>query len=181
MQKGLPYARFLLNKYRQPRAEVVPYLGGIAGFLADPLYAQQCFVASEPLAAAKQGHKPDVFMVADEGFNPYTTVLIAREATLKARPALAKAMVEASREGWRAYLDDPKPANAIMARLNPAMDEQTFRDSAQAQRSLVETDAAKADGLGTMRAERWSDLAKQMEALEFVKKAPAPAALFRNL
>lgn len=181
LQRGLPYALYLLQKYPLSKAELVPYLGGVANYLADPRYAQQCFVTSEPLTAKKQGKPAKVFLVADEGFNPYTTVVIAREATLKAKPELAKAMVDAVREGWRAYLDDPKAANAAMAKLNPSLDQQTFVDSAEAQKPLIETAETKAKGLGSMTSARWQELAQQLLTLKLVDKAPSPETLYRNL
>jgi NitT/TauT family transport system substrate-binding protein len=76
MQKGLPYALYLQSRYSSgKRASVVPYLGGVANFLGRKDHSQQCFVTSEPLLAVRQGAKVKTFLVADSGFNPYTTVL----------------------------------------------------------------------------------------------------------
>lgn len=184
MQKGLPYAMFLLKKYPQVKARILPYLGGIGNLAADPKFAQQCFVTSEPLLAKKQGLNVQVFRVSDEGFNPYTTVLIAREATLKAKPEIAKAMVEAVREGWASYLASPAVANAKMQKLNPSMDAETFKASAEAQRPLIETPEIKAAGasaLGKMTERRWSELSGQLLDLKVIDKAPVAGALFRDM
>jgi NitT/TauT family transport system substrate-binding protein len=40
--------------------------------LVDTNFAQQWFATSEPLAARTQGADPAVFLLADEGFNPYS-------------------------------------------------------------------------------------------------------------
>jgi NitT/TauT family transport system substrate-binding protein len=45
------------------------------------------------------------------------------------------------------------------------MDLATFAQCAQAQKPLIETDQTKSAGLGTMAAQRWDDLAKQLTDL----------------
>ena len=71
-------------------------------------------------------------------------------------------MVAACREGWRAYLDDPTPANAEHGRAEPDMDPATFAEAAEAQKPLIETDETKKPGLGAMTGERWTVLGKQL-------------------
>ena len=60
-QSGLPYAQFMLKKYKPAKIKFAPYLGGIANFQADHKIAQQVFVTSEPLAAQKAGLPVKVF------------------------------------------------------------------------------------------------------------------------
>ncbi|MCC6580372.1 MAG: ABC transporter substrate-binding protein [Phycisphaeraceae bacterium] len=175
MEIGLPYGKFLTNKYGAGKIEVVPYAGGVAQFLADPNLSQQCFIFSEPLAARRQGAKTQVFLIADAGYNPYTAVVITRGDYLRQHPDQVKAMVAACREGWRAYLDDPGPANQIMGKLNTVMDAQTFADAAKAQMPLVENDFTRQHGLGAMTVERWSTLAEQLVSVGALDKAPAAA------
>jgi len=118
IQSGLSYAQFLLKKYPQAKAQVVPYLGGITNFAKDPKYSQQCFFTSEPLVAEKLGLKVTTFLVSEEGFNPYTTVVAASAETLKKDPKIAKALVEAVRAGWEEYLKNPEPTNKLMSGIN---------------------------------------------------------------
>lgn len=181
VQKGLPYAMFLQKKYPNGKAKIVPYLGGIQNFLADPRFSQQCFVTAEPIAASKQGIKTKVFLVADEGYNPYTTVLAVREEFVKKNPKLVKAMVAAVRAGWADYLAKPEATNAKMAELNKSMDAATFVESAKAQKSLIETTETKKNGLGTMSEERWKQLSQQLLELKVIDKAPDAKTLFSNL
>jgi len=172
IEPGLSYALFLKKKFGFDRVKIVPYDGGVARFVADKDFAQQCFVTSEPLAAKKNGIAPNVFLVADAGFNPYVGVVIAKRSTWLEKKDLVKKLVTASREGWQKYLDDPAPANAIMSKLNTSMDAQTFADAAAAQKPLIVTDETKARGLGTMTKERWETLAKQLVELGVLEKAP---------
>lgn len=162
------WVKFLLNKFGTPTVKLTTYTGGIALFLAKPDYSQQCFVTSEPLIARRQGGDPQTFLVADAGYNPYTTVLITRGDRIRQHPDQVKAMVDACREGWGKYLVDPTATNAHMLTLNKEMDP----ESATAQKPLIETDETKTSGLGTMTLERWNTLAQQLVALKVISKAP---------
>lgn len=178
IEPGLPYAVFLKKKFGFDKVRVVPYDGGVARFIAEEDYAQQSFACSEPLAARKQGRdkgiEPQVFLVADEGFNPYLGVVITRAAMWKEKPELVKKFVRAAREGWQRYLAGPGPANAVIAKLNPSMDAQTLAEVAEAQRPFVESEDTKAKGLGAMTKARWETLAGQLVELGIVEQAVAP-------
>jgi NitT/TauT family transport system substrate-binding protein len=84
------------------------------------------------------------------------------------------------REGWRAYLDDPKPTNEVMGKLNTGMDAETFALAAEAQEPLIETEQTKATSLGTMTADRWTELGKQLVDLGLIDSAPPAAECFVN-
>ncbi len=181
LQMGLPYALLLKKKYPQAKSKIVPYLGGISNFLSDKKYSQQVFVTSEPLMAKQQKQEVSVFLVAEEGFNPYATVLAVREEALASRPKEVKAMVEAVRAGWASYLKNPKPTNQLMAKLNKAMSAELFDESEKAQRPLIETSETKASGLGTMTEARWKLLVEQLLEVALIQK-PVPAVeLFTNI
>lgn len=172
IEPGLPYAAFLKRKYGGFGAKIVPYDGGVARFMVDPTFAQQCFVTAEPIAARKQGGDPQVFLVADEGFNPYTGVVIVSRRWFAEHPERVKAFVLAAREGWTAYLADPTTTNAVMHRLNPAMDAETFASAAAAEDPLTKSDDERAHGLGSMTRERWETLGTQLAGLGVVDRAP---------
>ena len=79
MQKGLPYASFLEKKLGFDKVKIVPSPGGdLSAFRADSNYTMQFFVTSEPLAATKAGLDAQTFLIAEAGYNPYTTVLVTR-------------------------------------------------------------------------------------------------------
>jgi NitT/TauT family transport system substrate-binding protein len=174
------WLHFLQAKYPSPKVKFSPYSGGIAEFLSKPDYSQQCFVTSEPILAKHQGGDPQTFLIADAGYNPYTTVVICKADLWKNSPDRVKAMVASCRAGWRAYLDDPTATNATMHGLNPDMDLQTFGEAATAQKPLIETDQTKATNLGTMTADRWNQLGQQLVDLKVIDKAPAAGDCFVN-
>lgn len=182
VQKGLPFVRMLEKMYGFEHVRIVPSPGGdLSAFQADPKFAQQVFVTAEPLAAKRKGIAVQVFPVSDMGFNPYANVMATREDYLKKNAATVESMVKAVREGWRAYLDDPKPANAKMHALNPSMDEATFAEVAEAQKPFIEDQDTQRDGLGTMNQQRWEALIAQLKDLGDIPMAIPAEDCFRNL
>lgn len=182
VQQGLPYVRLLQKMYGLDHVHVVPSPGGdLTAFQADPLFAQQVFITSEALAARQKGIAVKVFPISDIGYDPYTNVLATSDETLKKNPDMVKTMVAAVREGWRAYLDDPAPANAKMHELNPSMDPQTFAAAAEAQKQFVEDDDTRRDGLGTMNKQRWESLIGQLKDLGDIPAAIPAEDCFRVL
>jgi len=171
VEPGLPYVKWLEQRYGFGRLQVVPYSYSIAPFLQDPKLTQQVFVTAEPIAARRAGVEPRVSPIADSGYDPYTAVVITHGARLRDDPGTVAAFVAALREGWRGYLDDPAPAIARMAPLNPEMDAEAFRLAAETQQPLIEV----ADGaLGAMEPERWAELARQLQTLGLIGE-PEPA------
>lgn len=181
LEPGIPYASFLAQKYGFEGVKIVPYDGGVARFVTDSGFAQQCYVTSEPIAARQKGVEPKVFLVAESGYDPYGVVVVARRALLDEKPGLVRGFVQATVAGWRAYLDNPGPTNAIMAKLNPAMDAETFAAASKAQHPLIENDETRSSHLGTMKRERWQTLANQLVEAKVIEKAPPIDELFREL
>jgi NitT/TauT family transport system substrate-binding protein len=179
MEKGLPYSDFLKNKYGFDKLKIVPSpFGDLSLYRTDANYAMQCFVTSEPIAAKKTGIEPQTFLIAESGYNPYTTVLATSEKYLKENPKTVKAMVEAVREGWIAYVADPAKTNEAMAKLNPTMDAETFTASAESQKPLIETDSPSGSDIGNMSLDRWKTLVQQLSELKVISKPVAPEECF---
>ncbi len=179
MQRGLPYAIYLERKYGFKTLDIVPSpFGDLTAYRTRDNYAMQCFVTSEPLSARKIGIEPKTFLIAEAGFNPYTTVLVTRRDQLERHAERTRTLVEAVRLGWRDYLADPGPTNRAMQAINPSMDAETFTQSAAAQKPLIETPETAANGLGSMTIERWQQLIDQLADMKLIDKKPEPAAMF---
>jgi NitT/TauT family transport system substrate-binding protein len=182
MERGLPYSDFLQKKYGFGKLKIVPSpFGDLSLYRTEENYAMQCFITSEPLAAKKTGIEPQTFLIADSGYNPYTTVLATSESYLKANPQIVKSMIDAVREGWQSYLVDPIKSNDYMGKLNPTMDAQTFKDSAAAQKPLIENSETKRLGLGAMTLDRWQTLVQQLVELRVIDKPVDAHASFWDL
>ena len=180
IQNGAPYTLFLQAKFRQAKVKLVPYAGGIATFLTDPNYSQQCFVTSEPLLAKKKSVPVKSFLIADEGFKPYGTVVVARRQYVEKNQKQTRDFIDAIREGWQEYLRAPEAANARMVKLNPAMDSETMKEAAEVQKPFIIAADAPAQELGKMTPERWTTLAKQLYDIKLIKAKPAAKKLFQN-
>ena len=95
------YFQWLKADYGFDEKRVKPYTFNPQPFLADKRSAMQGYVTSEPFAIEKQaGFKPKVFLLADYGFDPYSTLIETRRDTIAKRPELVQRFVDASIIGW---------------------------------------------------------------------------------
>ncbi|MGE5235489.1 MAG: ABC transporter substrate-binding protein [Acidobacteriota bacterium] len=181
-QPGLAYLKYLRKHFGLDRVRIVPYGSGALSQFLDPTrsdVAMQCFVTAEPLTAQREGVPVKVFLIADTGFNPYTTVIVTSAGFLRSHRDTCRRLVAALREGWRRYLAAPGPTNRAMARLNSAMDLATFDAAAETEKRLIET--ARTSELGAMTLTRWTTLARQLAELGVIESPVDPAACFVNL
>ena len=104
-------------------AQVKPYTFNPQPFLADKRTAMQGYVTSEPFAIETQAKfKPKIFLLADHGFDTYSTLIETRRELVEKKPDLVQRFVDASIIGWYNYLyGDNTAANALIKRHNPEM------------------------------------------------------------
>lgn len=163
------YFAFLRREIPLEGVKVVPYQGNVAQFLNDPNFAQQAYVFSEPFVAEQQGGDPKSLLVAELGFNPYTSVLITSDRYLADHPRVVQAMVSASRRGWQHYLEQPDETNEYLHQLNPEMTLAALEYGVNALRPLVLDKVAQQEGIGHMSQARWQTLAEQLAELEIAE------------
>jgi NitT/TauT family transport system substrate-binding protein len=134
-----------------------PYGFSVQPFLADRHLSQQGFATSEPFSIEKAGVKPVVFLLANQGYPPYSETLIVTRDTLAKRAEALKRFVRASAEGWKSYLANPAPGNAAIKRDNPEMSDELLAYSHRKMKEygLVAGGDAEKFGLLTMTDERW--------------------------
>ena len=127
-----------------------PYTFNPQPFLADKRSAMQGYVTSEPFAIEKQaGFKPKVFLLADHGFNPYSTLIETRRDTVAKRSEVVQRFVDASIVGWNNYLyGDNRAANALIRKHNPEMPEDQLNSAVAAMKSHGIADFGDAEKLG---------------------------------
>ena len=164
-----PHSGFLTRKYGPGKVRLIqtPF-GDLTRFRIELTYSMECFITAEPLEALHAGVKPQTFLIAESGYNPYATVLVTNEEYLRSNVTRVRAMIDAVREGWETYLEDPRTTNEYLRTLNPTMDARTFQESADAQRGLIESPETKRFGLGTMSVERWETLVRQLVDLNVI-------------
>src|SRR5579872_5870730 len=117
------YFQWLKADYGFVDAQVRPYTFNPQPFLADRNSAMQGYVTSEPYAIEKLTKvKPKVFLIADYGFNSYSTLIETRRELVERKPDLVQRFVDASIVGWYNYIyRDKTPANEMIKRQNPEM------------------------------------------------------------
>src|SRR5207244_10869339 len=95
------YFQWLKHDYGFNEAKVKPYTFNPQPFLADKRSAMQGYVTSEPYAIEKQGgFKPKIFLLADQGFDAYSTLIETRRDLVEKKPELVQRFVDASVIGW---------------------------------------------------------------------------------
>ncbi|MBC8353432.1 MAG: ABC transporter substrate-binding protein [Planctomycetes bacterium] len=179
MSREHAWAQFLIKKLPLDGVKIVPNSASLAPFLADPRAAKQGYIISEPFVAKSEGASVRSLLVADFGFNPYTSVLMTRDETVEQRPKLVQKVIEASRRGWEKYLADPTETNQRIHELNPEMSLEILDFGVQAlNEHCIDLDV-ETGKFGRMTSERWSTLVSQLVELEMLEPGVVePASLF---
>jgi NitT/TauT family transport system substrate-binding protein len=135
-----------------------PYTYNSAPFLADKTSGQQGYVTSEPFAIKQEaGFDPNVFLLADYGFDTYSTLIATMQETIDTKPEVVKCFVEGSIIGWNSYLyGDHEAANALIQKDNPDMGDANIEFALAQLESygIVDSGDSLTMGIGTMSAER---------------------------
>jgi NitT/TauT family transport system substrate-binding protein len=138
-----------------------PYTFNPAPFLADPDAIQQGYLTSEPFAIEREGgFVPQVFLLADAGYDTYSTTIETSWRLVEENPDLVQRFIDASIEGWYSYLyGDPSPANALIKADNPEMTDEQIAYSIEKleEYGIVDSREALELGIGAMTDPRWRD------------------------
>jgi len=173
------WAKFLIKRLPLKGVELVPNSASLAPFLNDKRAAKQGYVISEPFVAQRQGAKVRSLLVADLGFNPYTSVLMTSDDLLATNRALANKMIEAARRGWQHYLDSPEATNQRIHELNPEMEMDVLAFGVAAIKKYCVAPDQPASEFGNMTLQRWTTLVDQLQDLEMIEPGQVdPASLF---
>ena len=148
-----------------------PYTFSVQPFLLDKRLAQQGYITSEPYSVEKGGVKPVLFLLADLGYPPYAQTIVATRDTLAKRRDAVRRFVLASAEGWRSYLANPAPGNALIRRDNPQMEAALIAYGLEKMRTYAIVTGGDAERLGimTMTDARWRRTFEFMVEAKMVK------------
>ena len=168
------YFQWLKSDYGFSEDKVKPYTFNAQPFLADPKSAMQGYVSSEPYAVEKRaGFKPTVLLLADYGFDAYSTLIETRLNLVDSKPDLVQRFVDASIVGWYNYLyGDNKPGNDMIKKLNPDMTDELLAYSVKAMRDhgIVDSGNAVKDGIGAMSDARMASFFDKMVRAGVVRR-----------
>ncbi|MFT4933922.1 MAG: NitT/TauT family transport system substrate-binding protein [Pseudoalteromonas distincta] len=157
---------WLKAKYGFTDDQVRKYTFNSAPFLSDKRVAQQGYVTSEPYTIEKEaGFAPKVFLLADNGYPGYATMVLARDELIADNPDAVRAFVEGSIAGWRSYLEgDPAPGDALIKADNPEMTQDVLDQAREKLKSYGIVDGGEPAMIGRMTEARWSEFVEMAKA-----------------
>jgi len=167
------YFQWLKADYGFSDAKVKPYTFNPQPFLADKNSAMQGYVTSEPYAIEKEGHfKPKVFLLADKGFDAYSTLIETRRDLVDKKPDLVQRFVDASAIGWYHYVyGDNRAGNDLIKKHNPEMTDALLAYSVAKMKEygIVDSGDSLKLGIGAMTDARWKSFFDKMVHAGVVK------------
>ncbi len=167
------YYQWLKKDFGFTDAQVRPYTFNPQPFLANTRMAMQGYVTSEPYAIETQGKfKPVIFLLADQGFSTYSTLIETRRDLVEKKPDLVQRFVDASAIGWANYIyGDNKAANALIKKQNPEMTDERLAYSIEKmkQYGIVDSGDSIKLGIGAMTDARIKDFFDKMARAGVVK------------
>jgi NitT/TauT family transport system substrate-binding protein len=160
------FYQWMHSAYGFKEENVKPYTFNAAPFIADKQSIQQGYLTAEPFSVEKQGgFKPNIFLLADQGYSTYATTIETRADLVASKSDLVQRFVDASAVGWYHYLyGDNGMANAAIKKDNPDItDEQiAFSIAKLKEYGIVDSGDTLKLGIGAMTDARMKDFFDQM-------------------
>jgi NitT/TauT family transport system substrate-binding protein len=178
-QPGAVWLKYVISRYSLHNIREIPSTLSIANFLADPNYVQQIFITSEPFFARQAGAEVRTFLISSSGYDPYRVQFTARAFVVQ-HPDVVTKFVRASIRGWNQYLRDPAPINALLLKLNPALNPAQEAYTAQALRDggfITGGDPTGAQ-TGRMTPTRWTAGYEQLKSLNILEGPLDPSTTY---
>ena len=167
------YFQWLKADFGFNELKVKPYTFNAQPFLTDKNSAMQGYVTSEPFAVERQGgFRPAVFLLADHGFDAYSTLIETRRDLVEKRPDLVQRFVDASAVGWYHYIyGDSKPGNDLIRKQNPEMTDAllSYSITKMKEYGIVDSGDSVKLGIGAMTDAHWKSFFDKMVRVGVVK------------
>ncbi|HTW61339.1 MAG TPA: ABC transporter substrate-binding protein, partial [Terracidiphilus sp.] len=179
VEPGATWLKYITRRYNLKDVREIPSTLSIANFLADPNYVQQIFITSEPFFAQLAGAQVRTLLISSSGYDPYRVQFTTR-AFAAQHPEIVAKFVRASIRGWQEYLRNPAPTNALLLKLNPALNPAEEAYSAQALRDggFVTGNDTSGAQTGRMTAARWTATYEQLKSLGILQAPFDPATAY---
>ena len=146
---------WLKKRYALSDAQVRAYTFNLQPFFADPGIVQQSYPSSEPFQAGEKGVPVNFYLFAKDGYPPYGTTIVTTRTWIEGKPDAMRRFVAASMEGWKSYMADPGPGNALIKAQNPKMTDAQIAFGIEKMRALKILGGEDNVPIGTMTEARW--------------------------
>ena len=162
---------WLKAKYGYSDEQTKPYTFNLQPFFADKNVVQQAYPSSEPFQAKVKDVPVKFFLFARDGFPPYGTTIVTTRGLIDKNPDVVARFVRASLEGWKSYMSNPAPANALIKADNTRMSEEQIAFGIEKLKELKALDGGDAAtlGIGIITEARWKASYDYMVAAGLLK------------
>ncbi len=165
--------QWLKSAYGFKEDKIRPYNFNAAPFLADKNSIEQGYVTSEPYEIEREGKfKPNVFLLADYGYDSYSTTIETRRDLIAKNPDLVQRFVDASVIGWYHYIyGDNRAGNALIKKDNPDISDELLAFSVKTMREdgIADSGDSISLGIGAMTDKRIKSFFDKMVAAGLFK------------
>src|SRR5271165_1615656 len=175
---GANWIAFVQNHYGV-KFNIIPTDYGLARFMADRNFVQQCFISNEPYFAELNGVKTRVLLIASGGYDPYR-VIFTNRSFAQGHPDAVRAFVAGTIRGYTEFMQGSgSEARARIQAENPTQTPALMDYSIAAMKSykLVEGDPAKGERIGLLTRQRLTSMLQTLVELK-VLDAPIPLESF---
>ena len=160
------YYQWMIAEHGFTAEQRQPYTFNPAPFIANTDTAMQGYLSSEPYLVEKEaGFKPNVFLIADNGYSSYATTIEVMQSTIDENPEQVECFVDASLTGWYNYLyGDSSAADALILEANADMtqDKIDFAKNMMRNEGIVDSGKTLELGIGAMSDEVIGDFYQKM-------------------
>ena len=167
------YYQWMIEEFGFTAEQRKVYTFNSAPFLANENSAQQGYITSEPYAIQQEvGWLPDIWVLADLGFDTYSTTIEVTRQTLEERPEAVRCFVEGTALGWVNFLyGDNEAAIELILADNPDMtrDKIDFAIETLIEYGIVDSGQSLTDGIMAMSDERMRSFYDKMVAAGVVE------------
>ncbi len=158
---------WLRAKFGFTDSQIRKYTYNLAPFIVDPNAIQEGYLTSEPFTVEQQAHwKPKVFLLSDYGYPGYANMVLVPQKRIDTDAKTVQRFVDATRDGWLHYLENPARGNALIRRDNPDMTDAILAQALDKMKryEMVLSGDGLVFGLGSMTDKQWARFYDTMRA-----------------
>ena len=149
---------WLRAKFGFSDKQIRRYTYNLAPFILDPNAIQEGYLTSEPFTVQQKAHwAPKIFLLSDFGYPGYANMVLVPQKWIDTNRRAVQQFVDATRDGWLHYLDNPHQGNALIKRDNPDISDAILAQALDKMKryDLLLSGDGKAFGLGSMTDGQW--------------------------